>query len=159
MPQFKAMPQAQIDLHFMGLALNQAKLAESEGEVPVGALIALNNEVISDSYNQKEMGPCATYHAEILAIEKASKLLNSWRLSDCTLYVTLEPCVMCAGALVASRIKRLVYGTKDPKAGAVGSILDLSANEKLNHKFEVTNNVLQPECSKILKNFFANRRK
>ena len=159
MPLFKAMTQREIDHHFMALALKQAQLAEQMGEVPVGALIVKNNVVISDTYNKKESTPCAIYHAELLAIESASKALKVWRLTDCTLYVTLEPCIMCAGGIVSSRISRLVYGTNDPKAGAVGSIFDLSRHDKLNHKFEVTKDIMQPECSQILKDFFSKRRK
>jgi len=159
MPLFKAMTQPEIDHHFMALALKQAHLAEQMGEVPVGAIMVKNNEVISDAYNKKESAPCAIYHAELLAIESASKALKAWRLTDCTLYVTLEPCIMCAGGIVSSRISRLVYGANDPKAGAVGSIFDLSRHDKLNHKFEVTKGIMQPECSQILKDFFSKRRK
>lgn len=159
MPVFKAMTQSEIDHHFMALALKQAQLAEEMGEVPVGALIVKNNEVISEAYNKKESAPCALYHAELLVIEAASKALNAWRLTDCTLYVTLEPCIMCAGGIISSRLSSLVYGANDPKAGAVGSIFDLSQHDKLNHKFDVTKNIMQQECSQILKDFFSKRRK
>ena len=158
MPDFNADNQKKWDLHYMGLALKQAQVAESKGEVPVGALIVKNNEVISGSYNKKENGPSATYHAEVLAIDEASKKLGAWRLSGCTLYVSLEPCIMCAGAIISARIDRLVYGAKDPKAGAIDSVYHLASDNKLNHSFTVTSGVLESECSIILKDFFKSRR-
>ncbi len=146
------------DVYFMELALKQAQLALENNEVPVGALLVENNHIISKAYNQKENGFSATYHAEILAIEKASLANQSWRLSQSTLYVTLEPCIMCSGALVAARVKRLVYGATDPKGGGIESIYQIGNNPKLNHQLEVTKGVLKEPCSQILKNFFKAKR-
>lgn len=151
--------QCNIDLKFMKIALKLAEEAGTVGEVPVGALIVKDNEVISNAYNLKESQSCATKHAEILAIEEASRKLNRWRLSDCTLYVSLEPCIMCAGALIASRVSRVVFSTHDPKAGALGSIYDLSDDPRLNHKIQVNSGLLQVESSQLLKDFFVKRRK
>ena len=158
MPDFKALDQEQIDIYFMQKAYEQAQMALDKNEVPVGAVLTLDNQVIAASYNKKELSPSATHHAEILVIEQASKQLNRWRLSDCTLYITLEPCLMCTGAIIASRINRVVYATNDPKAGAVNSVFKLSNHPDLNHNFAYTSGLLQTECSKILKDFFKAKR-
>lgn len=158
MPQIKANNQTPNHAYFMSLALKQASIAESCGEVPVGAIITKNNQVIASSYNLKESGPSATYHAEVLAIEQAAKKLGQWRLSDCSLYTTLEPCLMCSGAIVAARLKEVIYGAYDYKAGAFGSVFNFSNHEKLNHKVHVVNGILQDQCSQILKDFFAKKR-
>jgi len=146
------------DLHFMGLALNEARKAEERGEVPVGAVLVLNGEVIAASGNGKEASNLATHHAEILVLEEASRRLKRWRLSDCELYVSLEPCAMCAGALVQARLKRLVFGAFDPKAGAVKSLYQLLSDSRLNHQVEVLGGVMQEECGQILSEFFKKRR-
>ena len=145
------------DLFFMKKAYEQAKHAYDKKEVPVGAVVVKDGKVISRAYNRRETGKNAIYHAELCAIDKACKKLGGWRLSGCTLYVTLEPCVMCAGAIVNSRIDRVVIGTKDPKAGAMGSVTDVSLMP-LNHKPEIIYGVMESECSKILKDFFAELR-
>ncbi len=159
MPDLIAPEQNDQDLQFMKLAYEQALLAQKMGDVPVGAVITKDNQIISTAYNKKEASLSATYHAEVLAIEEASKKLNQWRLSDCTLYVTLEPCLMCTGAIIASRISRVVFATTDPKAGAIESVFQLSNHENLNHKFIYSKDVLQKECSQLLKGFFKERRK
>ncbi len=135
-------------------ALKEAQKAYDIEEVPVGAVIVREGKIIAKAYNQKETKQCATNHAEILAIQKACKKLNSWRLIDCEMYVTLEPCAMCAGALIQSRIKTLYIGTDDQKTGACGSILNLLENYTFNHKIEVEKYILKEECEKILKDFF-----
>lgn len=145
--------------HFMKEALKQAKKAYNKLEVPVGAIIVKNGKIIARAYNQKESKFDTTKHAEILAIQKASKKLNSWRLIDCDMYVTLEPCPMCAGAIIQSRIKNVYYGTKDEKSGAVGSVLNLFEDYKFNHKPEFKYGILENECSNLLKNFFKDLRK
>lgn len=145
------------DLFFMKKAYEQAKRAYKIREVPVGAVIVKDGEIISRAYNRRETGKNAIYHAELSAIENACKKLGGWRLSGCTLYVTLEPCVMCAGAIINSRIDRVVIATADPKAGAMGSVTDVNLLP-LNHKTEVVYGVMQDECKKILKDFFAELR-
>ena len=147
------------DNYFMGLAINQALLAEKAGEVPVGAiLVSPAGQVISRAHNMKERLPSPIGHAEILALHRAAKRLKAWRLTDCTLYVTLEPCAMCAGALIQSRIGRLVIGARDPKAGAVESIFQITNHPKLNHFCEVQFAIKEKECSELLKSFFKKRR-
>lgn len=143
----------------MKKALKLAEKAGEMGEVPVGALIVREDKIIAEAFNQKEFFKKATAHAEIFAIEQASLKLNDWRLNDCTLYVTLEPCPMCAGAILASRLKRLVYACKDPKAGAVHSLYQILEDLRLNHRVEVHQGTLAEESSKLLKNFFQNKRK
>jgi tRNA(adenine34) deaminase len=147
------------DLIFMKEALKLAKEAEKQGEVPVGAILVHKNQIIASSFNQKESSKKATAHAEILAIEKASLRLNRWRLNDCILYVTLEPCPMCAGALVAARLKRLVYACKDPKAGAIHSLYRITQDPRLNHHVDIHSGVLQEESRALLKEFFRKKRK
>ena len=144
---------------FMKEALKEAKKAYNKLEVPVGAVIVKNGKIIARGYNQKETKTDTTKHAEILAIQKASKKLNSWRLENCEMYVTLEPCSMCAGALIQSRIKKVYIGTMDYKTGACGSVLNLLKDFKFNHIVEVEDGVMQQECEEILKNFFKELRK
>lgn len=143
----------------MKLALKEAKKAYDKGEVPVGAVIVKDGKVISKAYNLKEIKNDTTNHAEILAIKKASKKLNSWRLIDCEMYVTLEPCSMCAGALIQSRIKKVYIGAMDYKTGACGSVLNLLENYSFNHKVEVETGVMKEECTSIIKSFFKELRK
>ena len=135
-------------------ALKQAQKAYDKLEVPVGAVIVKDGKIIARAYNQKEEKQDTINHAEILAIKKASKKLGSWRLLDCDMYVTLEPCSMCAGALIQSRIRKVYIGALDEKTGACGSVLNLLNDYKFNHKVIVEKNVLQEECEKILKDFF-----
>jgi tRNA(adenine34) deaminase len=145
------------DESYMQKALNLACRAAKEDEVPVGALIVRNGKIIACAYNKREKKKSPTAHAELLAIQKASKKLGGWRLPQCTLYVTLEPCPMCAGAIVNARIPRVVFGAPDPKAGALGSVYNL-AEGKLNHTPEITSGVLQKECGEVLSNYFKNKR-
>lgn len=139
---------------YMIEALKEAKKAFELGEVPIGAVIVKDNKIISRAFNKKESTNLATSHAEILAINKACKKLNNWRLLDCTLYVTVEPCLMCCGAIIQSRIKKVVYGTSNEYYGAVESI----DNTLKKYNIEVENNILQNECSNIMKEFFKKRR-
>lgn len=140
-------------------ALKEAKKAYKKLEVPVGAVIVKNGEIIARGHNLKETKCDTTKHAEIIAIQRASKKLNAWRLEDCEMYVTLEPCTMCAGAIINSRIKKVYIGTEDPKSGACGSILNLFTDYKFNHKVEYEKGIMQKECEKILKDFFKDLRK
>ena len=142
----------------MRIAIEQAKVAEENGDVPIGAVIVYNNQIIGKAYNQREQLEDPTAHAEIIAITQAAAFLESWRLNDCTMYVTLEPCCMCAGALVLARMDRLVYGCEDPKTGAVKSLYNIVQDERLNHRLEVTSGILADECSKLLQDFFKRRR-
>ena len=144
---------------FMKEALKEAKKAYDKLEVPVGAVIVKDGKIIARAHNLKETKYDTTKHAEILAIQKASKKLNSWRLIDCEMYVTLEPCSMCAGALINSRIKKVYIGASDPKTGAVGSVFNLLEDYTFNHKVEYEKGVLQDECESILKEFFKELRK
>ena len=143
---------------FMKEALKQAKKAYDKLEVPVGAIIVKDGKIIAKAYNQKECKNDTTNHAEILAIKKASKKLNSWRLIDCDMYVTLEPCSMCAGSLIQSRIRKVYIGALDEKTGACGSVLNLLEDYKFNHKVEIETGVLKDECENLLKNFFKTLR-
>ncbi len=145
------------DIYYMNEALKLAESAALEGEVPVGAVIVRNDEIISVGRNRRELGKNSLYHAEIEAIDNACKALGGWRLPNCTLYVTLEPCPMCAGAIINSRIERVVFGTADKKAGSCGSVVNLF-ELPYNHKPEVTSGVLEEECGKILSDFFKNLR-
>ena len=144
---------------FMKEALKQARLAYNKLEVPVGCVIVKDGQVIARAHNMKETKNDTTKHAEILAIQKASKKLNSWRLNGCEMYVTLEPCSMCAGALIQSRIDKVYIGTMDYKTGACGSVLNLLEDFKFNHKVEVETGILKEECEKILQDFFKDLRK
>lgn len=138
---------------YMALALKEAEKAFTKNEVPVGCVIVKDDKVIARAHNLRQTKKSVLGHAEILAIEKASKKLNSWILEDCTIYVTLEPCPMCAGTILQSRIKKLVFAANEPKFGACGSVINLF-EKKFNHEVEVIPNVLQEESSKLLKNFF-----
>jgi len=146
------------DLAAMDRALVEARLALGHGDVPIGAVVVHGGEVIASRHNERELTGDPTAHAEILAIRKAAKKLGSWRLDGCTLYVTLEPCAMCAGAIVLARLPRLVYGASDPRAGFVGSLGDLCRDTRLNHRPSVTAGVLAAECGRILVEFFRERR-
>lgn len=148
-----------MDEKYMSLALKEAEKAFNILEVPVGAIIVHKNEVIATGYNMRESLKDPTAHAEIIAIKRASEYLNGWRLINCTMYVTLEPCPMCAGAILNSRIDRLVIGTKDYKMGCCGTVIDLLHNSNFNHKVDTTFGVLEDECKIILKDFFKKLRK
>lgn len=145
------------DRRFMEEALRQAALAAQEGEVPVGAVVTRGDEIIAVGRNRRESGKSALAHAELQAIESACRRLGGWRLWECTLYVTLEPCPMCAGAIINARIQRLVYGAKDEKAGSAGSVVDLFALP-YNHRPQITSGVMEEECAGILRVFFARLR-
>ncbi len=145
------------DNEYMALALEQARLAYELGEVPVGAVIVQDGRVIATGYNRREIDKNALSHAEHTAIDNACKALGGWRLPRCTLYVTLEPCLMCSGAIIHSRIDRVVFGVRDEKSGAFGSVLDVNTLP-LNHKVEVTEGVCAEECKKILQDFFKELR-
>ena len=142
----------------MKQALKEAQKAYKKEEIPVGAVIVKENKIIARAYNRKEETGDTTKHAEILAIQKASKKLGTWRLNDCEMYVTLEPCSMCAGALIQARMKKVYIGTMDKKTGACGSVLNLLQDYTFNHKVEVETGILQPECEAILKEFFLELR-
>lgn len=161
-PKDSLEPSAQsddpIDLAYMEEALALAARAASEGEVPVGAVVVHDGRVIARGWNRREQDQCFTGHAELLAMQEAAKVLGSWRLSGCTVYVTLEPCPMCAGAMVQARIDRCVYGAFDPKAGFCGSLGDLSAWPGLNHRFQVTGGVQLEASVALLRQFFGRLR-
>lgn len=146
------------DQKYIRVAIEQAKNAEENGDVPIGAVIVCRDQLVGKAYNQREQLKDPTAHAEIIALTQAAAYLQSWRLNACTMYVTLEPCPMCAGALVLARIDRLVYGCDDPKAGACGSLYDIVRDERLNHRLEVTSGILAEECGKLLQEFFQRRR-
>jgi tRNA(adenine34) deaminase len=147
------------DETYMAMALEEAAAAATIGEVPIGAVVVCDGAVVARAHNRREIDRDPTAHAEMLAIREASSKLGRWRLSECTVYVTLEPCPMCAGAMHAARIGRLVYGAPDPKAGAVGTLYDLSSDERLNHRFEYTPGVLAAESAALLRSFFATLRR
>ena len=142
----------------MELALKEAHRAEQHGDVPIGAALMRGDELIAAAGNERELSKDPTAHAELLAIQRASAVLGGWRLPDTTLYVTLEPCAMCAGAIVLARIPAVVFGAWDPKAGAAGSVLDVLGEPALNHRPLVTGGVREPECRELLTSFFAARR-
>ncbi len=146
------------DEQFMRKAIDAALIAEENGDVPIGAVIVYQNQVIGRAYNQREQLKDPTAHAEIIALTQAASFIGSWRLHGCTIYVTLEPCPMCAGALVLGRLDRLVYGCPDPKTGACGSLYDIVRDERLNHRLEVTSGVLAADCARLLQDFFKHRR-
>jgi tRNA(adenine34) deaminase len=146
------------DERFMKYAIDQANIAEENGDVPIGAVIVYQNQIIAKACNQRELLNDPTAHAEIIALTQASEYVGSWRLEGCTIYVTLEPCCMCAGALVLARIERLVYGCVDPKTGAAGSLYNIVQDERLNHRLEVTSGILSEQCSLVLQDFFRRRR-
>ena len=143
---------------YMRLALSLAEQAARIGEVPVGAVIVKDSEVIAEAYNLRENGGGATAHAELLAIEKACERLGTWRLSGCEMYVTLEPCPMCAGAIINSRLDKVVFGAKDANGGAFGSLIDLNSYP-LGHKPEIVSGILENECRELLRDFFEKKRK
>ena len=142
----------------MRLALQQAQQAQAEDEVPVGAIILNQDRIIAAAYNQREQLHDPTAHAEMIAITQAAEAIGDWRLEHCTIYVTLEPCPMCAGAIIQSRIPRIVYGATDPKAGAVTSLYSLLTDTRLNHTAQVTGGVLAEDCGRILTDFFRSKR-
>lgn len=146
------------DIKYMQMAIEEARRAARVGEVPVGTVVVCDGEVIAQARNEREERASATAHAEILAIEEASKKLGRWRLSDCTIYVTKEPCPMCAGAIFQARMKRLVFGPSDQKSGAAGTLYNIVQDERLNWQLEVTRGVLQEENVKLLQDFFRERR-
>lgn len=148
----------ELDKFFMNLALKEARKAAKRLEVPVGAVIVHEGSVVSRGFNKRETGADPTAHAEMIAIRAASKRLGSWRLSGTTLYVTLEPCLMCMGAIIQARVWRLVFGAFDPKAGACGSLYDISSDKRLNHRVHVTSGVFDVESEALLKSFFADLR-
>ncbi len=148
------MEQLEIDQHYMKIALLEAEKAQLLGEVPIGAIVVRNDEILARGYNTRETTQNATTHAELSAIQDACQEIGSWRLEDTTLYVTLEPCPMCAGAILQSRIPRVVYGARDPKGGAVHSLYELLSDQRFNHECNVTDGILADECGEILTAFF-----
>jgi tRNA(adenine34) deaminase len=146
------------DVQWMHAALAEARLALEHGDVPVGAVVVQNGAVIAAGHNERERRQDPTAHAELLALQRAAKATGHWRLLDTTMYVTLEPCAMCAGALVLARVPRVVFGTADPKAGAAGSVVNLLAQPELNHRPAVEGGPLADECAALLREFFAARR-
>jgi tRNA(adenine34) deaminase len=152
------MPPEYADSYYMEMALQQARLAPQIGEVPVGAVLVCDNDVIAAGHNYREVSQDPTSHAEMIVIRKAAERLQTWRLIDTTLYVTLEPCPMCAGAIIQSRITRLVFGAWDPKAGACGSIIDIPAERRFNHQVQVAGGLLEEESRILLQDFFRAKR-
>ncbi|MEA2191656.1 MAG: tRNA(adenine34) deaminase [Solirubrobacteraceae bacterium] len=146
------------DEYFMRLALREAEAAQEHGDVPIGAVVVHDGEVVGAGGNERELRQDPTAHAEVLALREASRALGSWRVLDSVLYVTLEPCAMCAGAIVLARVPRVVFGTTDPKAGAAGSVLDILAEPRLNHRPVVAGGLLAAECAALLTGFFGSRR-
>jgi tRNA(adenine34) deaminase len=146
------------DEQYMRLALDEAAQAEAEGEVPVGAVVVCHSSIVGRGHNRNLLNNDPTAHAEVLALRQAAQILGNHRLADCELYVTIEPCAMCAGALVHARLKRLVYGASDPKAGAVQSVLQVLNNPRLNHQMEVVSGVMATESTALLQAFFRRRR-
>jgi tRNA(adenine34) deaminase len=146
------------DVVFMQEALSLAKKAKDLDEVPIGAVIVFNDKIIAKGYNQRNTKKNPLAHAEIQAIEEAAKVIGDWRLEGCSIYVTLEPCPMCAGAIVQARIDKIIFGTRNPKAGCGGSIINILDEPKFNHQVEIVEGICQEECSKILKDFFAEMR-
>ena len=147
------------DEQYMMMAIEEAKKAAAIGEVPIGAVIEKKGEIVAVAHNLREQRQQASAHAELLAIEEACKKTGYWRLTDCTLYVTLEPCAMCAGAIVQSRVERVVYGADDPKGGCAGTLMNLLQEERFNHRAAVTRGVLAEECGALLSDFFRGLRK
>ena len=146
------------DEYFMRLALREAEAALAHDDVPIGAVVVRDGELVGAGHNERELRQDPTAHAEVLALREASRAIGSWRMLDCVLYVTLEPCAMCAGAIVLGRVPRIVYGCTDPKAGAAGSVLDVLAEPRLNHRPDVAGGLLADECAGLLRAFFASRR-
>jgi tRNA(adenine34) deaminase len=147
------------DEYFMRLALREAARAPEHGDVPIGAVVVREGEVIGAGHNEREIRSDPTAHAEMIALRDAARSLGSWRVLDAVMYVTLEPCAMCAGAIVLARIPRMVFGTTDPKAGAAGSVFDILAEPRLNHRPQVESGLLADECGDLLRAFFASRRR
>jgi tRNA(adenine34) deaminase len=143
---------------FMRLALREAERATAHGDVPVGAVLVAGGEVIGAGHNERELRQDPTAHAELLALREGARHLGSWRLLESVLYVTLEPCAMCAGAIVLGRVARVVYGTPDPKAGAAGSVIDVLGERRFNHRPDVAGGLLREECAALLVDFFSSRR-
>lgn len=146
------------DEHFMRLAIREAERALEHDDVPIGAIVVRDGEVIGAGHNERELRQDPTAHAEVIALREAARSVGAWRVLESVLYVTLEPCAMCAGAIVLARIPRVVYGTEDPKAGACGSVLDVTAEPRLNHRPDVAGGLLREECAALLRDFFAARR-
>ena len=146
------------DRELMAIALEEARTASAHGDVPIGCVVARDGEVVARAYNRREQDRDPTAHAEILALRAAASALGTWRLEGCSAYVTLEPCAMCAGAMVLARVDRLLYGATDPKAGAVRSLYNIADDPRLNHRVEVTAGLLEEESSALLREFFAARR-
>ena len=146
------------DEKFMKEAIKQAKKAEAIGDVPIGCVIVHDGKIIARGYNKRNKDKTVLAHAELLAMKKACKKLGDWRLEDCTMYITLEPCQMCAGAIVQARIKRVVVGSMNPKAGCAGSVLNILQMKEFNHQVELVTGVLDEECSELLKDFFKKLR-
>lgn len=151
-------PGDSVSRRMMELAIERAREAEGHGDVPIGAVVARGEEVLAAAGNERELRRDPTAHAEILAIQAAAEALGGWRLPGTTLYVTLEPCAMCAGAIVLARIPAVVFGAADPKAGAAGSVLDVLGEPALNHRPHLTGGVMEAECAALLRDFFAGRR-
>jgi tRNA(adenine34) deaminase len=146
------------DEYFMRLALREAEQAPAHEDVPIGAIVVHDGELLAAAHNERELRQDPTAHAEVLALREAARASGHWRLLDAVLYVTLEPCAMCAGALVLARVARVVFGASDPKAGACGSVLDVTGEPRLNHRPQVAGGLLAPECGELLSSFFAARR-
>jgi len=146
------------DEYFMRLALREAEQAPGHEDVPIGAVVARDGEVLAAAHNERELRQDPTAHAAILALREAARAVGSWRVLDAAIYVTLEPCAMCAGAIVLARVARLVFGATDPKAGACGSVLDVTGEARLNHRPQVAGDLLAPESGELLSSFFASRR-
>lgn len=159
----QAMPRKKKELtrdeFFMKEAIRQAKKAEKLMEVPIGCVIVYEDKIIARGYNKRNLKKTTLAHAEIIAIARAGKVIGDWRLEDCTMYITLEPCQMCAGAIVQARMKRVVIGSRNAKAGCAGSVLNLLQEERFNHQVELTDGVLEEECSALLSDFFKELRK
>jgi len=146
------------DERYMRMAIDQAYIAEENGDVPIGCVVVFEGRVVAKAYNQRQQLHDPTAHAEIIALTQASEFIGNWRLHGCTIYVTLEPCPMCAGALVLARLDRLVYGTDDPKTGSCGSLYNIVQDPRLNHRLEVQSGILQQDCRQQLQAFFQRRR-
>ena len=146
------------DEYYMNIALKEAMKAYKEDEVPVGCVIVKDDKIIARGHNQKEKKNNAILHAEIVTLNKAQKKLNDWHLNDCTMYVTLEPCIMCTGAIIQTRIKRVVYGALDPKGGAIESVMKVNEIKGINHRFESISKIKEKECSTLLKTYFKSKR-
>ena len=153
------MTQETADHHWMQEALQEARVAETKGEVPVGCVIVQDEAIIGRGHNLRESSADPTAHAEVIALRDASQTLRQWRLSQATVYVTLEPCPMCAGALINARVKRVVFGCSDPKAGCCGTLYNLGQDSRFNHRYEVTSGVCAEEAAELLRSFFRQRRK